>query len=75
MNDNGFTCISIYFLSINAPCKHDPGLMDSYFYPRSLTSDCPDKRDPFEKKGWSRGWGCRGPWEIERVLRRVHTLA
>ena len=60
MNDNGFICISIYFLSINAPCKHVLGLMDSYFYPRSLTSDCPDKHDPFEKKGGVGGGGAGG---------------
>lgn len=60
MTHNGFTCISIYFLSVNAPCKHVLGLMDSYFYPRSLTSDCPDKCDPFEKKGGVGGGGAGG---------------
>ena len=34
--------------------------MDSYFYLRSLTSDCPDKHDPFEKKGGVGGGGAGG---------------
>ena len=42
--------------------------MDSYFYPQSLTSDCPDKHDPFEKKGGV-GGGVQGAMGDREVFK------